>query len=502
MSTEVVTKAKAGSLFTGTWLRTVTFAIIGAACYAAAFPPLEWALLAWVAPVAWLLMVRDKSPRQRFWFMFLSGYIGTVLLVHWLSSLFSTLSLMLWMVPAAYFGVWGVTATLAAAAAPALRIVWPAVAWAAIEYFRCELAPLAFSFGGLGYSQANWIGFRLASGVGVYGVSALMVLLASLLIETWNRPGRFMRVAAIGALCAVFAGTVVSTSSTAPDGSTIFASAILQQLKQDDDIGAWDALPVRENTADVDLIIWPELTLTDDPRQQQASWFIDMIVTDARHANWGVMFGAMDFYGDNKGNGAPYHNSIFFLNDDKRAVKIADKNQPIQLMLDGDPASDIAIFQPAFASRAIPKAGVGICYDGCFQRFSRRMVSSGAEYLVFPAMNLENWGTIQHRQHQRMFQMRAAETGRTVLVAAVSGPTFAANPNGTVAKEAPLHETYALRVNVKAAKQTVFNAGGWLFGYICMAGYVLGVAVVAVNKFRSRGKRDDAIGAQDPTAAV
>lgn len=466
--------------------------VVSALCYAAAFPPLEWPALAWLAPVIWLGSVFDWSARKRFWAMFAVGYGIYAILAFWLTSLFSTLALLLWLIPAFYFGLWGLTIQCFAAK-PWQRIVWPAVAWMGIEYFRCELAPLAFSFGGLGYGQVNRLGFSLASIVGVYGVSGCMILTGALAAEGWrNRePGPVWRTCAMApvVLCMI-AAFVPPATPTAQTES--LGNVLLQQLRDGDDIGSYQSLPKRRES--VDLIVWPELTFASDPRWRQSAWFMDLMRAEAAQAEWGILFGAIDYFTKDTGQNAPYYNTAFYLDTDGEVVATAGKNQPVQLMQDGLPAPDIVVMdmRTTQASALEPvRVGVGICYDGCFQRYSQRMVEKGADFLVFPTMNLEDWGVVQHRQHQRMFQMRAAETGRSVLTAAVSGPTFAAAPGGAVAAgPMPFGETKSLVVDILAPSPTVFNLGGWLVGPLAHLVFVLGViwrtGVTLGSRFRRR----------------
>lgn len=466
--------------------------VVSALSYAAAFPPLEWASVAWLAPAIWLGIVFDWSARKRFWVMFGVGYGIYAIVAFWLTSLFSTLALVLWLVPAVYFGLWGVTIKIFAVN-PWQRILWPVVAWIGIEYFRCELAPLAFSFGGLGYSQANRLGFSLASMVGVYGVSGWMVLTGALAAEAWRSVKNITlwKTAATAPvfLCVIAAIVPPATPSIK---SEFLGNVLLQQLDASDDVGSHQSLPVREEA--VDLIVWPELTFASDPRWRQSAWFMDLMRVEAAQAEWGVIFGAIDYFTEVTGPNAPYYNAAFYLSNDGEVVATAGKNQPVQLMRDGLPAPDVVVmdmksFKPSALGPA--RAGIGVCYDGCFQRFSQRMVERGADFLVFPTMNLESWGVVQHRQHQRMFQMRAAETGRSVLTAAVSGPTFATAPGGSVAAgPLPFGKTHSLVVEIMSPSQTGFNMGGWLIGplahLVFMGGMFWNAGVTLGSRMRRR----------------
>jgi len=114
------------------------------------------------------------------------------------------------------------------------------------------------------------------------------------------------------------------------------------------------------------------------------------------------------------------------------------------------------------------------------------MVARGASFLVFPTMNVELWGENQHRQHQRLFQFRAAETGRTVLVAAISGPTFAAQPTGVATPRAPFHQTATITAEIRQPKQTLFNLAGWVTAPLGLAAFMLGLGWKSVGRSRTR----------------
>ena len=96
---------------------------------------------------------------------------------------------------------------------------------------------------------------------------------------------------------------------------------------------------------------------------------------------------------------------------------------------------------------------------------------------------MEAWGALQHRQHQRMFQMRAAETRLPVLTAAVSGPTFAAAPGGAVLKELPFHKTGTLLVSFAPSnRSTLFTLGGWLMGPLCTFAVCAALAFFVITR--------------------
>jgi len=466
-------------------LARLALIIAGVACYALAYPPVGFMSIGWLAPVFWLAALQTvETARGRFWMMFAIGYGGSMFIVYWLTNLFSALAILLWVLPATYFGLWGLAAGLYQQSPAWIRIIWPAVAWIAVEYIRCELAPLAFPFGSLGSSQANVLGFSIASIIGVYGLSGLMILIAGAVVQGWHA-GPNERVLAISVLTLLASVALVPATVLQSDPQHKLGTAVLQQLGQNDDIAAWNTMPQRPDRP-ADLIVWPELTFADDPSRIQSQWFVQTMQQDAAQAHWGTVFGAIRLPETSQDVNDPFYNTAYFMNPTGTIVGSGGKNQPVQLMNDGIPAEDISVLSVESPSKPPLQLGLGVCYDGCFQRYSRRMVARGASLLVFPTMNVELWGEIQHRQHQRLFQFRAAETGRTVLVAAVSGPTFAAQPSGAATPRAPFHQTATITAEIQHPKQTLFNLAGWLTAPLGLAGFMLGLGWKSAGRLRTR----------------
>ena len=485
---------------TSRWGRLL-LAVAGSLAYAAAFPPVELTALAWLAPALWLTALRGLPGGQRFRVMFLPAYIGTALVVHWLWALFSGFSMLLWIIPALYLSLWAGISGITNAAPRWLRIVWPAIAWTGLEYFRAEMAPLSFAFGGLGASQANGVGFGLASAVGVYGVSGIMVLAGALAVELVFSRGRAPW---LWVTTAILAGlTAYLWMDNQPTRRNNIGRVWLQQLAQTDDIASWTQIPDRpEDVQAPDLIVWPELTYANDPSLPECRWFVNLMKHDAANARWGSIFGAVRLAEGSRSVMDPFYNTAYYMQHDGEIIASAGKNQPVQFIADGLPAEDVAVIdlvevdsnrREGMPAKSGLRIGLGICYDGSFQKYARRMVSRGARALIFPTMNIETWGPIQHTQHQRLFQMRAAETGRSVATSAVSGPTFMAQPGGWANERAPYHQTVTLREEFLEPNETLFNRGGWLTGPVCLGLLAVGVLLSLIGTRRAGNALGDAL---------
>lgn len=452
----------------------ITLLAAGALCYAAAFPPIECAPAAWFVPLFWIAALHGLKARRRFELIGAGMFCVSAFLLSWMWTIFHALSLSLWMLMAAYYGLWGFLAGAFPAPRRLAGYIWIAAAWTGLEYFRGELAPLCFSWLALGYSQRNRLGTVFASSIGVYGVSFIMVLWAGIMfgaLRAWRSNGWTRSPAAVLSITLL----IIPAASLVPPrpwhGPSL-GTAQLRQMREQEMIEDSPSAPAPNS--DCSLVVWPEGSYFDDPFRANAKGFLDRARDDAAHSQWGIVFGALDVpVGKPREQG--FWNTAFYLDTSGTLVGKAVKNRPVQLMNDGWPANDVVVIPVADASsQSSPttplRMGFGICYDGSFQRFSQRMRSRGADFLVFPTCNMQAWGAKQYRQHQRMFQMRAAENGCAVLVAAVSGPTFAAFPGGTSTNPLPFQQTARTAVPIgKSMAHTIFTRFGWWFGPLMFA---------------------------------
>jgi apolipoprotein N-acyltransferase len=168
--------------------RTLLLALAGALLLWAAFPPLNWWPLAWVAPVPWLLLVR--LPRLHGWKPYLQIWLAGF--VHW--------ALMLqgirlahpalyggWLALSAYLSVYLVLfVAISRVAVQQLR--WPLflvapLVWVGIELLRSHLIS-GFASGLLAHTQTDWpLILQMSDLGGGYFVSGLMVLVPAAGVE-------------------------------------------------------------------------------------------------------------------------------------------------------------------------------------------------------------------------------------------------------------------------------------------------------------------------------
>ena len=176
-------------------MRSAVTLLVGAALYALAQPPFDWAVLGWLALVPLLFAVRGRSARWALGYGALYGCACSWTVAGWLAqtiSRFFGLGLLLGVAAAEGYALlfWGTAFALFAGGAaillrpqrcPTARFAIPAL-WVATELLRGRI--LGQPWGLLGYSQhAHPALIQVAAVTAVYGVSFLVALVSTAVVE-------------------------------------------------------------------------------------------------------------------------------------------------------------------------------------------------------------------------------------------------------------------------------------------------------------------------------
>jgi apolipoprotein N-acyltransferase len=123
-----------------------------------------------------------------------------------------------------------------------------------------------------------------------------------------------------------------------------------------------------------------------------------------------------------------------------------------------------------------------ICFESAFGPLVRDAVRDGSQLIVVSTNNRSYQRSANSEQHLALGQMRAAETGRAVLQASVSGISAVIDPDGTVHHETGLFESRIVSVTVPTSTgETLYvRFGDWvvLLGAIAM----VVVTIVAIRR--------------------
>jgi predicted amidohydrolase len=122
-----------------------------------------------------------------------------------------------------------------------------------------------------------------------------------------------------------------------------------------------------------------------------------------------------------------YYNTAFVVGTNGEIIFKQAKSVPIQFFKDGLPAPKQEVWNSPWG-----KIGICICYDLSYTRVTDELVKQGAQLLIVPTMDVDEWGRHEHELHSRVAPVRAAEYGIPIFRVASSGISQAVLYNGDV----------------------------------------------------------------------
>ncbi len=479
------------------WRRTLAVALSGQLLLWAAFPPLNLAPLAWLAPVPWIWLVRrgtlpGKRPYLALWFASFVFHLAVfywVTLPHWATSFG-------WLALAFYLGLYfPVFVGLSRVAVHVLRvpvIVAAPVIWTALEFARAHLLT-GFNMGALAHTQYRWPEvLQISDLAGGYAVSFLIVLVAACL-------GRMLPVEShrrawwpLVPLTAVVAATLAyghwrlgqDTIMPGPKVALVQGSIDIDMKydpeEEDTIFSQYFGLTkdaVWENT-DLDLIVWPEtmfrdawLTFDESFHPPEGAGWTPAEAESACQARIARILAPLDtpaLIGIDTWNyrtgGVDHFNTALFTDRSGRVIGRYDK---CHLVPFGEYVWFADIFPwlykltplhggslPGDGPRCIESRGVryapNICYENTLPHLISQQVielrDAGQEPEVL--VNLTNdgwfWGSAELDMHLACAVFRAIECRKPFLVAANTGFSAAIDSTGTINQQGPRRDTAVL----------------------------------------------------------
>lgn len=455
---------------------------------AAAFPPFGLWPLALVALVPLLWVWRGAGPGRATWTGFVAGAMCFTIVLSWTWYFGAVAIVPLVAVQALYWaavglvvgilGRTGVRSPFVVAAAwtlaEALRGGWPlgGLAWGEVG---TALAPF-----GPARAVAPWGGVLVVSFVAV----AIQACLADLLHPSARgERGRGARRGAAVALLAilVIAGVgVVARPRTTLAGTirvaTLQANDLDRRLTPDE---IAEGILTRKHLAlaatlrgPYDLIVFPESALMSDP-ETDPILRAEIVAVGRRHGSY-VLVNVIE-----RGPGDLVRNTDRLYAPDGRLVGRYSKRHLVpfgeyvpwrdrlgfigaidQVPEDMTPGRDGAVLRIGSGVRI----GALICFESVFGPLVRDTVRDGAEVLVVSTNNRSYRRSGNSAQHVESGRMRAAETGRAVVQAAISGISAVIDPDGVVTERTALFErtTMSARVPVRTGETPYVRFGAWI----------------------------------------
>lgn len=490
---------------------------------ALARPPGDLGPLALVALVPLFVVWRDHGPAARAGLAFAGGVVYFGLLVSW----------------AWYFGPIAIVPLVAVLASSwalvgagaglldrlDIRSPWSTAAlWVIGEAVVARFPLRGLSWGEVGYALHDVPAARdLASVGGVPFVSFLVVALNALLADVVvarRAPVRRRAVAGVALVGLVVAGALAVRAETRPAGE--LRVAILQGNDLNRDLTRAErearylpnshfglASQVRDP---VDLIIFPESSLDEDPRtddelgprvertaRDHDSWVLVNATADGpdprtEASNLNVLY---DRDGNVSGTYAKRHLVPF-----GEYVPLGGVLRPIIPVLDDEiPRDHVPGDEEGLFDLDGVRIATVICFESVFGHEVRPLVRDGAEVIVVSTNNRSYRRSANSAQHLAIGQMRAAETGRPLVQAAISGISAFVDADGDVQGATELFErtTAAATVTAHTGRTLYVRFGEWVL-WGCVLGLIGAASVRVVT--RRRRSVDSIAGDEEPAPAA
>ena len=378
-----------------------------------------------------------------------------------------------------------------------------AALWTAVEWVRGVWPLGGFTWGTLGNTQhANGLLLPLASVTGVWGVTFVVVMVNALLLGTLSRVGEWGRRAGLAAVAAAAVLLPALVPLPMAAGPNLDVAVVQGNVDKAEAASFYlTSRQVAENHIRLheqlardppDLAVWPENSLDVDPTTDpglQAD-----VTTAIRAVGAPTLAGAVT-----DAPGGRFHNQVLFYSGQGAILGRYSKMHPV-------PFGEYVPFRPLLGwveqLRYVPRdiapghqfrlfdvrgvlVGTPICFENTFPDLFRRFVSAGANLMVVTTNDSSYADSPASREHVIMSQMRAVETGRWVVQAAISGESALIDPRGRVRLHTGLFVPAILRSSVPTSSaRTVYVRFGDWFPWACGIG-VLGGLLAWVLRRRS-----------------
>ena len=426
-----------------------------------AFAPFEWSILVPLVLVPFLYVCLTNSPRDSakhgFWLgfgMFLTGtywvYISVAVFGEaptWIALL---LMIGLVLLMSAYLWITGWLISRLASGEPWLLLAVAPAAWVIVEWARGWLIT-GFPWMSLGYSQVDSALAGWAPIIGVYGISALMVLSsAAILVAIMTRGRQQMIAVGLVMLPGLVGAGLRAVDWTEPDGEPLIATIIQGGISQDKKWLIEQFQPTLDfyrsetrKAAGSDIVVWPEVAIP--AASDRVEGYIRGLESDARINEQTILFGILERVTERTIEPKTY-NAIIAVNGEERQAYRKRHLVPFGeyfpvpatvrewMRMMSLPHSDLTAgddVQPLIHTLGGVELAVAICYEDAY----------GAEQLyAMPdaaiLINVSNdaWfgGSIAAHQHLEIARMRSLEVGRHTIRATSTGISAFIGPKGEV----------------------------------------------------------------------
>jgi apolipoprotein N-acyltransferase len=393
------------------WKKSLLWLLLAVACFHLAYASIKFpALGLFIFGYAYFLVRLTDQPtvRRAFYFGLATGFLCAAPQALFFWGIFGPAAIVLWIVFSFWIGLFVAIVCGCFRRWGKIKTVWLIpIIWTGLEYFRSELYYLKFSWLNVGYTLSH---FQILpfSYWGMYGIGFLAFAIAAMFFSLRHRIAVPIALFIAGLL--LLANAITWAEKTQP---TISIVGVQMEFPPENVIPKMLDQALVKNT-NAPIFVLSEYTLDGGVPDSLKNWCRD----NSRF----LVVGGKDFVTNHL-----YYNTAFVVGTNGEIVFKQAKSVPIQFFDDGLPALKQEVWNSPWG-----KIGICICYDLSYTRVTDRLVEQGAQLLIVPTMDVDEWGRHEHELHSRVAPVRAAEYGIPIFRVASSGISQAVSGNGNI----------------------------------------------------------------------
>ncbi|HVU27236.1 MAG TPA: nitrilase-related carbon-nitrogen hydrolase [Verrucomicrobiae bacterium] len=400
------------------WKKSFLCLLLAVVCFHLAYTSIKFpALGLFIFGYAYFLtqLTNQLTVRRAFYFGLAAGFLCDAPQLYFFWKIFSAAAIVLWLVAGFWIGLFTAISCGAIRRWGKVKAMWLIpIIWTGLEYFRSELYYLKFSWLNIGYALQFPFGMY---GVGFSIFAIIVGLFYARIIKIKVVESIFI---AIFIFLLVWMFLLPSLASTKRrPGTPVQIAGIQMEFPPAGILPEALDHALKKNT-NAPIFALSEYTLDGGVPDSLKNWCRD-------HDKF-LIVGGKDIVTNDV-----YYNTAFVVGTNGEIVFKQAKCVPIQFFHDGLPAPKQEVWNSPFG-----KIGICICYDLSYTRVTDELVRQGAQLLVVPTMDVEEWGRHEHELHSRVALVRAAEYGIPIFRVASSGISQAVNGNGAVVAQTRL----------------------------------------------------------------
>jgi hypothetical protein len=398
------------------WKKSFLWLALAVACFDAAYTSIHYpaaGLLIFGYAYGLVKLTDQPNVRRAFYFGLTAGFLCYAPQLFFFFRIFNVAALVLWLVLAFWVGLFAAIVCGSARRWGKVKTAWLIpIIWTGIEYFRSELYYLKFSWMNVGYAlqqipltKHDLIPLTAFDFLGMYSVGFFVFVIVALVAYKGWQNKFFLNILApilSGAILMTFLLEFLVAAKFESPEPPLSVVGVQMEFPPEGVIPQILNQAFIKNT-NAQIFVLSEYTLDGPVPDSLKNWCRE-------HSRFLVVGGKKPLGTTN------FYNTAFVIGTNGEIVFQQVKSVPIQFFHDGLPAPKQAVWNSPWG-----KIGLCICYDLSYTRVTDELVRQGAQLLIVPTMDVEEWGRHQHELHSRVAPVRAMEYGIPIFRLASSG---------------------------------------------------------------------------------